>query len=470
MSHCDAAQNTCSRIQGGSTKVFRLTFYSPARYSIVCKATKEAAQSGEIILFKMDIRLDNLAEAIEESQGGKVFYFDCSNVSKIPNSAFSTNLYEVHLSLIPGSYHDADLDSILVEAPTDDLYELVNGQYVPAAVEYPYLGFANRKFFLHGHAVSTTENDHAVTIRHKQNECMDRFRYTVYDVQIRFFYYASEDRDERVYYNLASLPNPPMVPVLYDYGRTSNLLDEWLDFGLELAGIANLGVSDVSWEFPSFFVNIWCQVQLKRNYRGTWPFLGISSPTILTYSPHVPDGINGQIVSIEISLEGDPEKTWLFGAVAHYHEWGHQFVCIRFIRKGLGSWILSEIDGKKAGASLSVFQSNAFHALKKALEKPLGENFYRSPPLAPMPSTISRDTAISGGGDYGTILFFKKDDDALRPGWTLISGNLKCPIEYSYYPPTSDRSPSPQKEEKLDIPDESFLFSGKEEFEKEEFP
>lgn len=433
---------------GESTMSFRLGLGTERSYSVVCKATREATQTGYVILFRMDVQLESMHEAIEEIQGGKVCHFNCSNVPNTQGSEFSRNLYEVKIWLYPKSYHDADQDSILVEAPIGELYELIDGEYVPAVGEYPYLDISRHQFFLHGHQISTTGNDHSVAVRHRQNGCLDRFRYTVYDVQIRFFYYSNEARTERIYFNSSSPPAPSTMPILYDFnGRLASLPEEWQSFGLRLDGYTNLDFADVTWECPVFFVNFWNQVQIRPAFRGTFYGPVIYLPYDVYYSPHVLDGTHLQATSLAVLFDETGLWTYAYGRIAHYHELGHLAVCLGFIRSGLGSWIRSELNSKKAASSPRDFNNDAAQALTSVLSRPLGFAFNRINPLVAMPETVSRETAIAGGGDVGTMRSSQTANGTMLPGWSLHSGAGQCPIELSYKPPSADGLSSPQEED-----------------------
>lgn len=154
---------------------------SPGRqafYRVQNILNSEIEETGEVILFKVDVEIDGIGESLEESEGAFVGYADCSDGYSNTNCTFA--MKSVKIRCLPDNRPDNE--EIVLQFSSGQLLEKVGETYQTAKSSYKVQEIASKSFWLHGHAVSTSPHDYEIKAEHNINHCKDIAKYTVFEL------------------------------------------------------------------------------------------------------------------------------------------------------------------------------------------------------------------------------------------------------------------------------------------------
>ena len=172
-----------------SSEKFDMGLGETEKWSVVNESnpTEETA-TGEIILFKIDVEIDGVEEAMEETEGAYAVYSNCELFCKEDKNQHDPKCVkyfkEVKFKFWPD---DRPKDKIEITTPEGFLFEVKNNQYIPVPEKSTYTmkQMQEKKFVLHGHEYSKAARDREIKAGFQINGTTDIAKFTVFDFEVR---------------------------------------------------------------------------------------------------------------------------------------------------------------------------------------------------------------------------------------------------------------------------------------------
>ena len=149
-------------------------------YTVRNIANPEIEESGDIILFKVDVEISGIGEDKEETEGALAGYADCGE--GYSNTNCLAAMKSVTIRCLPANRPDDE--EITLSFPSGHLLEKVGATYQIANSSYKACEIGSKSFWLHGHTSSTSLYDYEIKAEHSVNGCKDVAKYTVVKVDI----------------------------------------------------------------------------------------------------------------------------------------------------------------------------------------------------------------------------------------------------------------------------------------------
>ena len=145
-------------------------------YTVRNIANPEIEESGDIILFKVDVEISGIGEDKEETEGALAGYADCGE--GYSNTNCLAAMKSVTIRCLPANRPDDE--EITLSFPSGHLLEKVGATYQIANSSYKACEIGSKSFWLHGHTSSTSLCDYEIKAEHSVNGCTDVAKYAVF--------------------------------------------------------------------------------------------------------------------------------------------------------------------------------------------------------------------------------------------------------------------------------------------------
>ena len=153
----------------------KMTLGQTVVWKAVEELVEEAPVSGTIVLFRVDVEIDNVGEDQEDGAGALVDFADCSN--GIDDKDCQKALKHVKIGCTPSNRPENE--RINLTYPAGSLFVKKGDTYSPPEASYTAKEIHTIGFYLHGHALGAG----AITATHNLNGCSDTANFTVVEAK-----------------------------------------------------------------------------------------------------------------------------------------------------------------------------------------------------------------------------------------------------------------------------------------------